>query len=306
MSNATPLAQAPSTPSTNLEGQVAIVKLAKLSTYEFNIRSFHPGKTFGWSGFNFEGDARGFSLNASGLSGVQGTLITSRVWHKFFVKLLSNEVTDTQTESNDSGKAGAEHTHYDAELKPKGGSWPSIKMEKGAVTTVWVEGGYAGENHAFPMSAMTKKLTGLTFVPSLDVSYKIIMTLDRVAKHLDVVTYISGDGFPNCEAFISDPTGKSIFLGVHVRKGAAAVSLFGDKKYPMISSAIRIEVDDEGNFKDQLGNEMRRRKLKKEQLEMRPITEWNDFFINLSPNDGRWMGIWEEPMPDSNTESTLK
>jgi hypothetical protein len=51
---------------------------------------------------------------------------------------------------------------------------------------------------------------------------------------------------------------------------------------------------------------MRRRKLKKEALEMRPIEEWNNFFKNLSPNDGRWMGIWEEPMPDDSTESTLK
>ncbi|MEE4083518.1 hypothetical protein [Pseudomonas viridiflava] len=306
MSNTTPLAQAPSTPSTNHEGQVATVKLVKLSTYEFNIRSFHPGKTFGWSGFNFEGDARGFSLKPSGLSGVQGTLVTSRIWHKFFVKLATNEVAGTLTESNDSGKVGSEHTHYDAELKPKGGSWPSIKTEKGAITTIWVDGGYAGENHAFPGSAMAKSLTGMTFVPSLDVSYKIIMTLDRVAKHLDVVTYISGDGFPNCEAFISDPSGKTIFLGVHVRKGAALVSLFGDKKYPMIASAIRIEVDDDGNFKEKLGNEMRRRKQNKEQLEMRPIEEWNKFFINLSPNDGRWMGIWEEPMPEPDTESTLK
>ena len=306
MSNVTPLAEAPSTPSTNREGQVATVKLAKLSTYEFNIRSFHPGKTFGWSGFYFEGDARGFSLKPSGLSGAQGTLITSRVWHRFFVKLATNEVVNTQTESNDSGKAGEEHTHYDAELKPKGGSWPSIKSEKGAVTTVWVDGGYAGENHAFPFSAETKKLTGMTFVPSLDVSYKVIMTLDRVAKHLDVVTYITGDGFPNCEAFITDASGQSVFLGVHVRKAAALVALFGDKKYPMISSAIRIEVDEEGNFKGTLGNEMRRRKLKKEALEMRPIEEWNNFFKNLSPNDGRWMGIWEEPMPGDSTESTLK
>jgi len=302
MSNVTLLAQAPSTPSTNRDGQIATIKLAKLSTYEFNVRSFHPGKTFGWSGFNYEGDARGFSLKPSGLSGVQRVLVTSRIWHKFFVNLATNEVMNMQTESNDSGKVGAEHTHYDAELKPRGGSWPSIRTEKGAVTTVWVDGGYAGENHAFPFSAETKKLTGMTFVPSIDVSYKIIMSLDRVAKHLDVVTYIVGDGFPNCEAFISDSSGKSIFLGVHVRKAAALIALFADKKYPMIASGIRIEVDEEGNFKGKLGNEMRRRKLKKEQLEVRPVEEWNEFFTNLSPNEGRWMGIWDEPMPDFATE----
>lgn len=300
MPDETVLAQAPSTPSHKGEGQLAEIKLAKLSTYEINIRSFHPAKTFGWTGFNFEGDARGFSLKPSGLSGVSGTQITSRIWHKFFVKTSSGEVVGTQTESNDSGLAGGDHTHYDGALKPKGGSWPVVRTEKGAVTTVWVDGGYAGENHAFPLSAMSKKLTGMTFVPSLDVSYNITMTIDRVAKHLDVVTYITGDGFPNCEALISDASGKTIFLGVHVRKGAATFSLFGDKKYPMIASAIRLKIDEEGNFKGTLGNEMRRRKLNKDRLEMRPLEEWNDFFIRLDPSDGRWMEMWGEPMPDAN------
>ncbi|MCD5990463.1 hypothetical protein KDX30_21520 [Pseudomonas sp. CDFA 553] len=83
-------------------------------------------------------------------------------------------------------------------------------------------------------------------------------------------------------------------------------TLFGDKKYPMIASAICIEVDDDGNLKEKLVNEMRRRKENKEQLEMRPIEGWNNFFVNFSPNDGRWMGIWEEPMPEPVTESTLK
>lgn len=34
---------------------------AELTEYEFNFRSFHPEKTFGWSGLFFEGDDRGFS-----------------------------------------------------------------------------------------------------------------------------------------------------------------------------------------------------------------------------------------------------
>ncbi|MBU6956149.1 hypothetical protein KRR23_00100 [Pseudomonas sp. CVAP len=305
MPNGTVLAQAPSTPSHNGEGQVATVKLAKLVTYEINIRSFHPAKNFGLLGFYYEGDARHFSLKPSGLSGVPGTQVTSRIWHKFFVKTSTNEVLDTQTESNDSGRIGGDHTHYDGALKPKGGSWPSVKTEKGAVTTIWVDGGYAGENHAFPLSAMAKKLIGMTFVPSLDVSYNITMTIDRVAKHIDIVTYITGDGFPNCEAFISDPSGKAVFLGVHVRKGAPITSLPGDKKYPMIASAIRLEIDDEGNFKGTLGNELRRRKLNKERLEMRPLQEWNDFFLKLDPSEGR-SGILMEPMPDAQSEPSLK
>lgn len=46
----------------------------QLADYEINIRSFHPEKTFGWSGLMFEGDNRGFSLKPSGVKP-----ITSRI-----------------------------------------------------------------------------------------------------------------------------------------------------------------------------------------------------------------------------------
>lgn len=32
----------------------------------------------------------------------------------------------------------------------------------------------------------------------------------------------------------------------------------------------------------------------------------NEFFTTLSANEGGWMAIWDEPMPDFATESTLK
>lgn len=46
---------------------------------------------------------------------------------------------------------------------------------------------------------------------------------------------------------------RRFFLGVHVRKRAAPVSLLGDKQLPMIVSAIRLSLDDEGNFKGDMG-----------------------------------------------------
>jgi hypothetical protein len=290
------LKRASSTPSSQRTGQVVALKLAKLARYEFNLRSFHPGKTFGWSGLNYEGDARGFSLGASGASGAIGAEVTSRIWHRFKVNALSGEALGTETESNDSGKIDGDHTHYDGVLKPKGGAWPILKKEGGSVTTLHIDGGYAGENHAFFASAELKKTLGVTFVPSLDVSYKIVITIDRVSKHMDIVTYVTGDGFPNCEAFIVDAAGTAIFLGVHVRKGAALFSLWGDKKYPMIASAIRLDLDDNGNFNGLVANELKRKKQNKEKLEFHPITEWNNFFLNLDPSAERWMWPWQEPM----------
>lgn len=292
------LKRANSTPSTQRTGQVVNLKLTKLARYELNIRSFHPAKTFGWSGFNYEGDTRGFSLGASGRSGSSGAQVTSRIWHRFLTDTDKGEVLDVETESNDSGKYGGEHTHYDGELRPKGGSWPLLKKESGQVSTLLIDGGYAGENHAFPASATAKKITGMTFVPSLDVSYKIVMTIDRVSKHMDIVTYVTGDGFPNCEAFIVDAVGTAVFLGAHVRKGAAFLSLWGDKKYPMISSAIRLSLDDNGNFSGLIANELKRRAQEKKKLEYHPIAEWNKFFHNLDPSGERWMFPWQEPMPD--------
>lgn len=292
------LKQTASTPASQSTGQTVNIALAKLSSYQLNIRSFHPGTTFGWSGFDFEGDARGFSLGASGNSGATGAEVTSRIWHRFDADTENGVILNMQTESNDSGKQGAEHTRYDGELRPKGGNWPIIKKESGPITTIHIDGGYAGENHAFFPSAELKKSIGMTFVPSLDVSYRIIITIDRVTKYIDIVTLISGDGFPNCEAFISDASGQAVFLGVHVRKGSALFSLLGDKKYPMIASAIRLTIDDDGNFSGSIANELKRRQQGKEHLEYRPLDEWNDFFINLDPNSERWMWMWQEPMPE--------
>lgn len=287
-----------STPSSQRTGQALTLQLAQLARYEFNVRSFHPGKTFGWSGLNFEGDARGFSLGASGISGEIGAEVTSRIWHRFRVDTLSGKALEMETESNDSGKIGADHTRYDGALKPQGGAWPILRKDDGPVTTLHIDGGYAGENHAFFPSAELKKNLGVTFVPSLDVSYKFVITIDRVSKHMDIVTYVTGDGFPNCEAFIIDAVGTAVFLGVHVRKGAALFSLWGDKKYPMIASAIRLELDDNGNFNGLIANELKRRKQNKEKLELHPIAEWNEFFRNLDPSAERWMWSWQEPMPD--------
>ena len=94
------------------------------------------------------------------------------------------------------------------------------------------------------------------------------------------------------------PYTTAVFLGVHVRKGAALFSLWGDKKYPMIASAIRLDLDDNGNFNGLIANELKRRKQNKEKLEFHPISEWNEFFHNLDPSAERWMWPWQEPMPD--------
>lgn len=74
----------------------------------------------------------------------------------------------------------------------------------------------------------------------------------------------------------------------------------------MIESAIRLEMDDSGNFSGNLGNELRRKKLNKDRLDLRPIAEWNDFFLKLNPNDERWKYVYFESLPDAQNEPTAK
>ena len=296
MQNNTLVKTAVSTPTAQQEGRVVTIKLAQLATYEINVRSFHPGKDFGWGGANFLGDSRGYSLKKSDVDGKAE--VTSRIWHRFKLDTSVGKVLNPETEANSSGKAGSEAVKYDGLLKPLGNNKPMVRKEGKQIVTLVVEGGFAGQNHAFWLSSLFKKMTGGSYVPHLNVDYEIIITIDRVSKHMDIVTYIKGDGFPNCEAFITDYKGTSVFLGVHTRWGAALTQLWGNKGQPMVASAIRLGLDDYGNFSGMMGNELKRRKEGKKEMDYHPIEEWNKFFLELDPSSDRNMIIHQEPMPE--------
>ena len=70
---------------------------------------------------------------------------------------------------------------------------------------------------------------------------------------MDIVSLVYGDGFPNCEAFIEDSIGNKVFLGSHVRIGMPSTHLFGTNHRLFWANAIRIRVDNQGNFLTQLG-----------------------------------------------------
>lgn len=55
--------------------------VASLAEYKFNIRSFHPEKTFGWSGMMFDGDSRGFSLQPSGTGATKKSITKVSLHH---------------------------------------------------------------------------------------------------------------------------------------------------------------------------------------------------------------------------------
>ncbi|WP_431687610.1 hypothetical protein [Hahella sp. NBU794] len=262
--------------------------LTKLSTYEFNIRSFHPEKDFGWSGLMFEGDKRGFSLNPSGTE-----LVTSRIWQKFKLNTETGEIKYPETKS-DRSKApwSKDYREYLGRLAPKGviQHIRPIRTQQN-ICSIQIEGHYGGENHAMPASPELKESIGVTYVPTLDVRYKLAVDVDRTNNHIDIVLYVTGDGFPNCEAFVVDKLGKAVFLGVHVRKGAAPVSLALNLDYPMIACAIRLPLDSQGNFVGTVGDELLRRRNNSDKLVYENITKWNHRFLVSNPNRNHCMGL---------------
>jgi len=262
-----------------------VKKLAHFRDYEINIRSFHPEKDFGWSGLLFEGDNRQFSLQRSG-----GSMVTSRIWHRFKLSLKSGNFFDDKTVS-DPSKApwDDENRVYNGILAPKGRLTVKRKILPHNVHLYKIEGKYGGVNHAMPGSPELQKTLGFSYVPTLNVKYKIIIEIDRANHHIDIVTYITGDAFPNCEAFIVGPNNQPISLGVHVRKGVAPLSLSLNADYPMIASAIRIPIDSNGNFKETVADELSRQANKQPKLSYQKITDWNYRFISTPANSGRCM-----------------
>lgn len=262
---------------------------ADLASYQFNIRSFHPEKTFGWSGMEFEGDDRRFSLRPSG----QG-LVTSRIWHRFTLDTEVAVVTKRETESDLSRASqsfGGEGVAYRDALKPR--SWQAIHAETtpDRVRRLRVIGGYSGENHAMFKSDWLQENLGVTYVPSLNVNYKLWMDVDRNQRHVDIVLYVTGDGFPNCEAFVVGPGGQAVFLGVHVRKGLAPVSLALNTNRPMIACAIRLPITRDGHFRGTVADELARRELPGSELAYQTIESWNGGYGSTSPNEGRCMAV---------------
>jgi hypothetical protein len=260
--------------------------LALLAGYEINIRSFHPEKSFGWSGMKFEGDNRGFSLQPSGKK------ITSRIWHKVVLETGSGHVF--QEVKSDKSKApwSDEFQTYIGELAPRNSFTNfSKKPLKNHIKSFSFDGAYWGVNHAMPFSPELQRKLGGSYVPTLNVHYKVKMDIDRVQRHIDLVVYITGDAFPNCEAFIIGPGGAPIFLGVHVRKGSAPVSLAMNLRYPMIACAIRIPINADGSFSGKVGDELARRSARRQQISYQPVSSWNEKFLNASPNNGRCMWV---------------
>lgn len=142
-----------------------------------------------------------------------------------------------------------------------------------------------------PYSPEMQKSIGATYVPEINVQYEIFVTVDQNAKHVDVGILVKGDGFPNTEAFIVDPNGKAVFLGTHVREGAAPITLAANFTHKLFSNVIRLPIDLNGGFIGTLEDEGGRFLKKSTKRIVYSIEEWNRKFLSSNPNESHCMGL---------------
>lgn len=113
----------------------------------------------------------------------------------------------------------------------------------------------SGENRTFSLAASytgKNPKTPRFMTPGLDVSSSFSIGENRSAGVLSISANIVGDRFPSAEAFIVDPQGVSVFIGVSPLGAGPSFGPFqmlpGEFNRAMINSDFDILLDPEGNF----------------------------------------------------------
>lgn len=86
--------------------------------------------------------------------------------------------------------------------------------------------------------------------PTIDQHLQLEATLS--SRRLNLSVALSGDAFPNAEAFVEDHTGKRRMLGTFASSGGRQLGpmtlLWGDPRRPMTGICTSFGVDDTGRF----------------------------------------------------------
>jgi len=210
--------------------------------YSITFRSFHPGKTFGGG---FGGDGRGFSNRSSA---------TARISHTVIADAAAGTLSYN---SDNTSSSRSHHGIFGSDVADPKGYARTVSSEG---NTLSFETGYSGDNPLVPS-------------PNIDVAAGLSITEDLNAGFLTISGSVNGDDFPNTEAFITDPSGQSVFIGGDVRGGNNPVALFGGADERIMDVGFQIKIDGKGNFQNVLykGQEYN-------------LTDYNNLFRDQNPN----------------------
>ena len=203
---------------------IRFIDVGGMIPYPITIRAFAPFNTFG-GGFHGDGNNRGFSTSYA------QTARASQI--VFFDTDKGKPNTFNWSNKSYHPLAGEDRAI------PRGGvsSFASSMGSNG-------EKKFEFESSLAAANPLTPKGT-----PDINIFSNFSIVEDKKKGSLSITGNLSGDNFPSTEAFISDPSGQSAFLGVGFYEGNPYTSLRGENKdNPITQFNITISTDKKGNF----------------------------------------------------------
>jgi RHS repeat-associated protein len=202
-----------------------------------HVRSFAPYQRFGFG--LWHGDNRGFSTSTSA---------SSRLSQQTSYETNTRTGTTTASGNMSSSIYGA-FAYSEAKLN---GGTKAVPTNGNKIQTH-----LSGNNDAiFPAPASMPFATP-DGGPSWDIDVHTNLSINVESgcggnQIMSISGTISGDAFPNAEAFVTDNNGTAVFLGTFESSAGPNVgpfvSLAGDNKSPMINVNMSILVDSKGSF----------------------------------------------------------
>ncbi len=216
--------------------------------YPITIRSFAPFKTFGGG---FHGDNRGFTTSSSA---------SARVHQRI------NFDTDKTTIKTNAWSSPTWHKWNPSYKKT---ATPSVEFTKDFTIAK------SGDSKIFNFGTHYAGANPLTpGAPNIDVFSDFSITENKKAGTLDINGKLTGDNFPSTEAFITDPAGNNVFIGVGFYVGSPFSSLWGENENNAITDfSFSITTDGDGNFTGVKVGDTNY-----------SLSDWNKLFENADPH----------------------
>lgn len=211
-----------------------------------HVRSFHPMANFGASGLGYKGDNRGFSYDLEA---------TSRIYAIIRINLNDASLDLEAVESHPSSWIGGlfYQDYTQEETQPTGSLSGQVDpyIEDGD-QSVQLLMSYRGQNFAMPLgdSATAREMVYESTVPDLDVTCSLHLAIDRDDKKMSFALRMTGDGFPNAEAFIIDGDDAPLMLATHRRIGSALHQLRGNRRIAMAVGIGDVAFDEDKLLSD--------------------------------------------------------
>ena len=213
--------------------------------YLITVRAFHPSKEFGG---NFKGDNRGYTTEST----------TARI---------------TQVLSFDADKSVLPATAWSSKSHhPVFGEDRAIPKQVLTFSKSATEGGQVSQ-YTIRASVAAANPLPPPGTPDINIFSALNITENKKGNTLSINGKLTGDNFPSTEAFITDPSGKSAFLGIGFCEGNPFTSLPGENKdRPIMNFSIMFNRDKDGNFTEVNSNG-----------KVYTINNWNKQFEKTDP-----------------------